>query len=94
MIRLVATGSSRSVSAPATSCRRLASQTPKIRNGVVKYSPAHSQNATCVWVNRSQWAIVATPISVANVATGTKPPLTVCHCVARTARRKKYAPPR
>src|SRR5947209_6766916 len=37
---------------------------------------------------------VAMPSRVANVATGTKPPLIVCQCVARPARRKKYAPPR
>ena len=38
--------------------------------------------------------IVATPINAANSPTGMKPPPTVCHSVARAARRKKYAPPR
>ena len=34
------------------------------------------------------------PVKVAKVPTGTKPLLTVCHCLAVAARRKKLAPPR
>src|SRR5664279_3508442 len=45
-------------------------------------------------MNLSQCVIVATPINEANSPTGMKPPPTVCHSVARTARRKKYDPPR
>src|SRR6266702_3972828 len=87
--RLTRTGISSSALVPGTSRRRLAHQTPKTRKGVVKYSPAHSQKATCEWVNLPQCRIVATPIKVAKVPTGTKPPLTVCHCLAVAARRKK-----
>jgi hypothetical protein len=88
-----AEGRNRSSRLGGASLRRLASQTPHTRKGVVKYSPAHSQKATWSWLNRSQCMIVAMPSSVANVPTATKPAFTVCHCVARKAWTKKYAPP-
>ena len=59
------------------------------RNGVVKYNAAQIQNATCRWLNLSQWMIVATPRHEANRVTGTKPALTVCHCLAMKTLTKK-----
>src|SRR5947208_3585232 len=63
-------------------------------NGVVKYSATHNQNARLVWMKRSQCSTVVIAIRLANVPTGRNPPATVCHFEERTARKKKYAPPR
>src|SRR6476661_11111224 len=73
--------------------RWLRKNTANTSTGVVKYSATQSQNARWSCRNRSQWRTVVTPISAANVPTGTNPPATVCHCVAPTTRTKKYAPP-
>ena len=56
---------------------------------MVKYRTAHSQKAGAVWMNLSQWMIVAMPSSEANVATGGKPPLTVCQARDNPTRAKK-----
>src|SRR5207248_3785867 len=92
--RATGSGTSGCVPSAALSSRRLVHHTQKIRNGVVKYSPAHSQNATRACWNRSQCTIVATPIRLANTPTGTNPPLTGCQRRANATRTKKYAPPR
>ena len=73
--------------------RRLAKKTAKTRNGVVKYSPVHSQKATLPWMNLSQWMIVLRPMVEANTPTGTNPPLIVSQLLARAAWTKNQAPP-
>jgi hypothetical protein len=60
----------------------------------VKYRAAQIQKVTCRWLNLFQWMAVATPSSVANTVTETKPAWIAFQWRSDSTRTKKYAPPR
>src|SRR5581483_2872568 len=86
MIHVVTGCSRRSSAAAGRSWLRLLNQVHSTRNGVVKYSNAHSTNAALPCVNLSQWSTVDTPMSVANRQIDTNPALIVCQACAAAAR--------